>query len=187
MQGNGGLQLGEAELGGPHGETEWPQVLGPTGPQEVPTLGLGWTGALWGSRMPPHPGLWPLGPGRCRWGPHGLCEWQGTAESPGRVDGKAETQRLGPEPGGVSGAALVPVAPRCGRLSPDLWFPVPGARGSPPPPSPPHPTSHAAVPERWEGVSLELKPWGREGARSGADVSEIQCIRKRHECLILFY
>ena len=38
-------------------------------------------------------------------------EGGGGAESAGRGDGKAETQRPGPDPGGISGAASVPVAP----------------------------------------------------------------------------
>ena len=84
VQGSGGFSWGKQSWGGPHGEMEWPQVPGPTDPQKVPTLGLGWNGALWGvsdaqspgSLQPPHPSLFPLAPGRCCWDLSGLCEWR---------------------------------------------------------------------------------------------------------------
>ena len=163
MQGNGGLQLGEAALGGPHGEMEWPQVLGPTDPQEVPTLGLGWTGALWGSRMPPHPGLFPLAPGRCHWGPSGLCKCRGELRVLAGVTGRQKPR----------GRALTPGA----SLEPPWSLSLPDAAASPLPCGlrsqvpgglphlPPHHTPPATLRflRGGKGVSLELKPWGPGG------------------------
>lgn len=149
-----------------------------------------------GSLQPPHSNLFPLAPGRRRWGLSGLCEWQsrvaGGAESAGQGDGKAETQRPGPDPGGISGAVSVPVAPRCGRLSPACPSGPCGSRSQVPGGLPHLPLPHTPPATLWflrggKGVSLELNLGGQEGARSGADISEIQCIQKRHECLILFY
>ena len=191
-------------MGGPHGEMEWLQVPGPTDPQKVPTLGLGWSGALWGvsdaqspgSLQPPHPSLFPLAPGRCCWDLSGLCEWRlrvagelrVLAGVTGRQKPRGQAQTLGASLELPRSLSLPDVATSPLPAPPGPVGPGPRCLGVSPTSLPPHaPPATLRFLRGGKGVSLELNLGGREGVRSGADISEIQCIQKRHECLILFY